>query len=77
MANVTVEYIVSDSYDIDFDLNSVYRWSIKYGILRVQHEKDGEIIEIEPTFAESDDPCFKFPAAIFQDGDQIVEKKGR
>ena len=39
---VEAQYTAYSQWDINFDLNKVYSWHIKYDTLEVQHKEDGK-----------------------------------
>lgn len=60
---LTADYSISSYWELDFDLNEVYDWHIKWDTLFVQFtEKDEEFVEFQPLHSASDDhEAYKYP----------------
>lgn len=63
-----VEYLVQDSFELPFDLNTCYKWMVEFGTLYVKHHQDDEnYVEYSPTLNSiKDDPEWNhFPRQEF------------
>ena len=60
-------YQISDTFELDFDLNKVFSWEIKWGVMYVVMNEGDEEIEINPTYCNTDQPQFKHPNNVLDD----------
>lgn len=75
MATYTAVYTIADTFELDFDLKDVFKWYIKWGVLRVTHKEGDDEIEIHPDFCATDDPQFKHPNSVVdEDGHDVTAK---
>ena len=70
---LTANYSISSKWELDFDLNKVYDWHIKWDTLFVQfNEKDETFVKFQPIYSASDDhEAYKYPRStnleVFED----------
>jgi hypothetical protein len=61
---VEAQYTAYSQWEIDFDLNKVYSWYIKYDTLEVQHKKGDDWVAYS---ASAEGECdYKRPDKVYQ-----------
>lgn len=67
------KYEVHSCWELDFDINDVYAWWVKYDTLHVIHEKDSDTRMYPATFpARTND--FKHAVCYYQNAASVEEK---
>ncbi len=67
------KYEVHSCWELDFDINDVYAWWVRYDALYVIHEKDGDTRMYPVTFpARIND--FKHATCYYQNAAPVEEK---
>lgn len=66
MSELTVCYEAASSWNLEFDLNDVADWYVKWDTLFVKHnEEDEDYHEYEPADSASENYDFKRPSEIY------------
>ena len=57
-------YTAVAGFELDFNINEVHSYYIKWNVLHVQFEKDGGWEEFEPDYSSVEDMDLKRPAEV-------------
>lgn len=61
---IEAHFTAFSEWEIEFDLNSVHHWYIKYDVLYAKHSKDEDYKEYSPSYTGDCD--YKSPDKVFQ-----------
>ncbi len=69
---LTATYKSASTWALDFDLNAVHDWYVKWDTLYVQHkESDLDFEEYEPTFSAFEGQSLKNPDSLYLNDEEV------